>query len=336
LAHTKTKEVHVSPKNLNLLVGAAAFTLAMAAPLVSGQTFPAKPVRIVVGFASGGNVDIPTRIVASKLGELWGTSVIVDNRPGAGGNIGADLVAKAAPDGYTLLTCNAASHGINPSFYKKIPFDAVKDFAFISQIGLTANVLLVHPSVPAKTVSEFIAYAKANPGKISFASAGVGTSQHLAMELLKSMTGINVVHVPYKGGHPALTDLLGGQVQAMFAAVPTSQASIKAGKVRALGVTSPKRSPNLPDVPTIAESGVPGFSVTSWYGLCAPAAVPKPILAKLHDDLVKVLAMPDTQQRLSEQGIDVTPSSPEDFAEFVKTEVAKWAKVVKEAGISAD
>jgi tripartite-type tricarboxylate transporter receptor subunit TctC len=326
----------MSSKYLNLLVGAAALTLAMAAPLVSGQTFPAKPVRIVVGFPSGGNVDIPTRIVASKLGDLWGTSVIVDNRPGAGGNIGADLVAKAAPDGYTLLTCNAASHGINPSFYKKIPFDAVKDFAFISQIGLTANVLLVHPSVPAKTVSEFIAYAKANPGKISFASAGVGTSQHLAMELLKSMTGINVVHVPYKGGHPALTDLLGGQVQAMFAAVPTSQAMIKAGKLRALGVTSLKRSPNLPDVPTIAESGVPGFSVTSWYGLCAPAAVPKPILARLHDDLVKVLAMPDTQQRLSEQGIDVTPSSPEEFAEFIKSEVAKWAKVVKEAGISAD
>jgi tripartite-type tricarboxylate transporter receptor subunit TctC len=185
-------------------------------------------------------------------------------------------------------------------------------------------------------VSEFVAYAKANPGKISFASAGVGTSQHLAMELLKSMTGINVVHVPYKGGHPALTDLLGGQVQAMFAAVPTSQATIKAGKVRALGVSSLKRSLKLPDVPTIAESGVPGFSVTSWYGLCAPAAVPKPILARLHDDLAKVLAMPDTQQRLSEQGIDVTPSSPEEFAEFVKSEVAKWAKVVKEAGISAD
>jgi tripartite-type tricarboxylate transporter receptor subunit TctC len=327
----------MSPKNLNhLLLGAAALTLAMATTLVSGQTFPTKPVRIVVGFPSGGNVDIPTRIIASKLGDLWGTSVIVDNRPGAGGNIGADLVAKAAPDGYTLLTCNAASHGINPSFYKKIPFDAVKDFAFISQIGSTANVLLVHPSVPANSVSEFVAYAKAHPGKISFASAGVGTSQHLAMELLKSMTGINVVHVPYKGGHPALTDLLGGQVQAMFAAVPTSQATIKAGKLRALGVTSPKRSAQLPGVPTIAESGVPGFSVTSWYGLCAPAGVPQPVLAKLQADVVKVLTRPDTQQLLAEQGIEVAATNSEQFAEFVKAEIAKWAKVVNEAGITAD
>jgi tripartite-type tricarboxylate transporter receptor subunit TctC len=326
----------MSPKNLNLLAGAAAFTLAMTAPLVSGQTFPAKPVRLVVGFAAGGNVDIPARIVAAKLGELWGTGVVVDNRPGAGGNIASEFVAKAPADGYTLLVCNAASHGINPAFYTRITFDAVKDFAAISLIGSTSNLLLVHPSVPTATVGEFIAYAKANPGKISMASAGVGTSQHLALELFKSMTGTQLVHVPYKGGHPALTEVLGGQVQGMFAAVPTSQASIKAGKVRALGVTSLKRSPKLPDVPTIAESGVPGFSVTSWYGLCAPAAVPKPILARLHDDLVKVLAMPDTQQRLSEQGIDVTPSSPEEFAEFIKSEVAKWAKVVKEAGISAD
>ena len=326
----------MNPKQPNLLLGAAALALAMVAPLVSGQTYPAKPVRLVVGFASGGNVDIPARIVATKLGELWGTSVVVDNRPGAGGNIAAEFVAKAPADGYTLLVCNAASHGINPAFYTKIAFDAVKDFAAISLIGSTSNLLLVHPSVPTATLGEFITYAKANPGKISMASAGVGTSQHLALELFKSMTGTQLVHVPYKGGHPALTDVLGGQVQGMFAAVPTAQASIKAGKVRALGVTSLKRSPKLPDVPTIAESGVPGFSVTSWYGLCAPATVPKPILAKLHDDLVKVLAMPDTQQRLSEQGIEVTPSNPDEFTEFIKSEVAKWAKVVKAAGISAD
>ena len=314
----------------------AALALAVAAPLALGQTYPTKPVRLIVGFPSGGNVDIPARIVASKLGELWGTSVIVDNRAGAGGNIGADVAAKAPADGYTLLICNAASHGINPTFYKKIPFDAVKDFAFISQIGSTANVLLVHPSMPVNSVSEFIAYAKANPGKISMASAGVGTSQHLAMELFKSMTEINVVHVPYKGGHPALTDVLGGQVPAMFAAVPTSQASIKAGKVRALGVTSVKRSPQLPSVPTIAESGVPGYGVTSWYGLCAPAGVPQPILAKLNTDLVKVLNMPDTQQRLAEQGIDVAPTTPEYFAEFVRSEIAKWARVIKAAGITAE
>ncbi len=336
MVRSNAEGVHVSPKRLNCWVGATALMLAMAAPIVSGQTFPSKPVRIVVGFPSGGNVDIPTRIVASKLSDLWGTTAIVDNRPGAGGNLGADLVAKAAPDGYTLLTCNAASHGINPSFYKRIPFDAVKDFAFIGEIGSTANVLLVHPSVPVNSVNQFIAYAKANPGKISFASAGVGTSQHLAMELLMSMTGINVVHVPYKGGHPAMTDLLGGQVQAMFAAVPTSQATIKADKLRALGVTTAKRSAQLPGVPTIAESGVPGFLVTSWYGLCAPAGVPQPVLAKLQADVAKILTQPDTQQRLAEQGIDVAAGNADQFAAFVKAEIVKWANVVKEAGISAD
>jgi tripartite-type tricarboxylate transporter receptor subunit TctC len=314
----------------------AAVMLGCAASCALAQTYPNKPVRLIVGFAPGGNVDIPARIVATKLGEIWGISVLVDNRPGAGGNIGADIVAKAPADGYTLLICNAASHGINPAFYKKIPFDAIKDFAPISQIGSTANILLVHPSVPVASVGEFIAYARANPGKISMASAGVGTSQHLAMELFKSMAGIDVVHVPYKGGAPALADLLGGQVQAMFAAVPTAQASIKAGKVRALGVTSLKRSPQLPQLPTIAETGVPGFDVTSWYGLCAPAGLPQPIVAKLNADLAKALNAPDIQQRLAEQGIDVTPTTPEQLAEFIKSEVAKWAKVVKQAGIAQE
>jgi tripartite-type tricarboxylate transporter receptor subunit TctC len=323
-------------KPRNIVVVLAAAMLGCAASCVLAQAYPNKPVRLIVGFAPGGNVDIPARIVATKLGEIWATSVLVDNRPGAGGNIGAEIVAKAPADGYTLLICNAASHGINPAFYKKIPFDAIKDFTPISQIGSTANILLVHPAVPVTSVGEFIAYAKANPGKISMASAGVGTSQHLAMELFKSMAGIDVVHVPYKGGAPALADLLGGQVQAMFAAVPTAQATIKAGKVRALGVTSLKRTPQLPRLPTIAESGVPGFDVTSWYGLCAPAGLPPPTIAKLNADLAKALNAPEIQQRLAEQGIDVTPTTPEQLAEFIKSEVAKWAKVVRQAGIAQE
>jgi tripartite-type tricarboxylate transporter receptor subunit TctC len=313
-----------------------AIALALIAPFATGQPYPNRPVRLVVGFPAGGNVDIPARIVAAKLAEIWGTAVVIDNRAGAGGNIGSEFVARAAADGYTLLVCNAASHGINPSFYRNIGFDAVRDFAAISSIGSTANILLVHPSMPVATVRAFVAYAKANPGKINMASAGVGTSQHMALELFKSMTGAQLVHVPYKGGHPALMDLLGGQVPGMFAAVPTSQPVIKAGKVRALGVTSPKRSPKLPEVPTIAESGVPGYAVTSWYGLCAPAAVPKQILAKVHDDLLKALAMSDTRERLAEQGIDVGGSGADEFAEFIKSEVAKWARVIKEAGIGAD
>jgi len=320
----------------NIVMALAAAMLGCAASWTMAQTYPSKPVRLIVGFAPGGNVDIPARIVATKLGEIWATSVLVDNRPGAGGNIGADIVAKAPADGYTLLVCNAASHGINPAFYKKIPFDAIRDFTPISQIGSTANILLVHPSVPVTSVGEFIAYAKANPGRISMASAGVGTSQHLAMELFKSMAGIDVVHVPYKGGAPALADLLGGQVQAMFAAVPTAQATVKAGKVRALGVTSLKRTPQLPQLPTVADSGVPGFDVTSWYGLCAPAGLPPPIIAKLNADLVKALNAPEIQQRLAEQGIDVTPTTPEQLAEFIKSEVAKWAKVVRQAGIAQE
>ncbi len=322
-------------KNNYVVISAAIFVGLSTSPTLS-QIYPSKPVRVIVGFAAGGNVDIPARIVSTKLSEIWGTPVVVDNRPGAGSNIAAEFVAKAAPDGYTLLMCNAASHGINPSIYRKIPFDPNKDFAPISQIGSTANVLLVHPSLPLTTVGAFISYAKANPGKLSIGSAGVGTSQHMSIELFKSMTGTNLVHVPYKGGAPALADLLGTQIPAMVSGVPTALPSIKAGKVRALGVTTAKRSSQLPELPTIAEAGVPGFEVTSWYGLCAPAGTPKPTIAKLNADVVKALNMPDTQQRLAEQGVDAAPTTPEHFAEFIKSEVAKWPKIVKDAGISAD
>lgn len=313
-----------------------AVALALAPALAFPQQFPAKPVRLVVGFAAGGNIDIPARIVAANLSEVWGNAVVVDNRPGAGGNIAADIVAKAPPDGYTLSLCNIASHGINPAIYKNIPFDPIKDFAPISRIGFSPNVLLVHPSSQITTVSSFITYAKANPGKLSVASAGIGTSQHLSMELFKSLTGTDIVHVPYKGGAPALADLMGGQVPAMVAGLPTALHAIKAGKVRALGVTSAIRSPQLPDLPTIAESGVPGFEVSSWYGICAPAGVPKPIVAKLNADLVKVMNVPETWRRLTEQGIVVAPTSPEQFADFIKAEIVKLANVVKAAGIAPE
>jgi tripartite-type tricarboxylate transporter receptor subunit TctC len=314
----------------------AAGALTIVAPIALSQTYPNKPVRVIVGFATGGTVDIVARIVAAKLSEIWATSVLVDNRPGAGSSISADIAAKASPDGYTLLICGIGTHAVIPAIYRKLPYDPVRDFAPISQIGTTPNVLIVHPSVQAKSVSEFIAYAKANPGKISIASSGVGGSPHLSLELFKSMTGIDVVHVPYKGGAPALADLLGGQVPALFSNLPISLKLIKAGKVRALGITSAKRHPQLPDVLTIAESGVPGYEVTSWQGMCAPAAVPKPLLVKLNADLVKVLNMPDTQQRLAEQGVDAAPTTSDQFASHIRSEIIKWAKVVKEAGITAE
>lgn len=311
---------------LPLLISLAAYS----------QAYPSRPVRMLVGFTPGGANDIVARIVAAKLSEIWGQQMVVENRPGAGSNIAAEIVAKAPPDGYTLLLCMTATHGINPALYKKLPYDHIKDFAPISLIGTTSNVLVVHPSLPAKSVSEFIAYAKANPGKISYASGGVGTSLHLSMELLRSMTGINVVHVPYKGAGPAATDLLGGYVPAMFGSLPSQMLNIKNGKLRALGVTSAKRSTQLPDVPTFIESGVRDFEITTWYGMCAPTAVPKPIEAKLNADLVKALNMPDLRQRLAEQGVDAEPSTPEQFAAFIKSETIKWARVVKSSGATAN
>lgn len=297
------------------------------------QAYPNKPVRLIVGLSPGGGVDITARIVATKLTEFWGQQLVVENRPGAGSTIAAEIAAKATPDGYTLLLCQIASHGMAPSLYKKLGYDHIRDFAPISLIGTTPNVLVVNPSVPAKSVSEFIAYAKANPGKIHYGSSGVGTTLHLSMEWFKTLTGINVIHVPYKGGAPALAELLGGQVQVMFGNLPGQVAMIKAGRTRPLGVTSAKRNAQLPDVPTIIESGVSGFEVTIWYGVCAPAKVPKPTLAKLNADLVKALNMTDVRQRLAEQGVDPAPITAEQFAEFIKSETTKWAKVVKEAAI---
>ncbi len=313
-----------------------ALVLATAASTALPQAFPSRPVKVIVGFSPGGVVDAPTRTVAMRLGDLWGSGVVIENRPGAGGSTAAGYAAKQPADGYTLLACNTASHGVNPAIYKQLPYDPVKDYVGLSQIGFVPNVLLVHPSVEAKTLRELVAYAKANPGKLSMASAGVGTSQHMSIELLKSMTGTEIIHIPYKGGAPALSDLLGGQIPALVTGLPAGLGAARSGRARALGVTTARRAAQLPDVPTIAEAGVPGYEVSSWVGLCAPAGVPKAIVAKLNADIVKAIGMPDTRQRLEDQGVEAAPNTPEQFGEFIVAEIAKWAKVAKSAGITAE
>jgi tripartite-type tricarboxylate transporter receptor subunit TctC len=298
--------------------------------------YPNKPIRFVVPYTAGGTTDILARIIAAKLTESWGQHVLVDNRPGAGGNIGTDLVAKADPDGYTIVMGAISTHAINPSLYKSIPYDHIRDFAPITRVGLLPNVLVVNPSLPAKTVKEFIAYGKANPGKLNFASPGTGTSLHLSGELFKDMTGTDMVHVPYKGSTPALTDLLGGQVLAMFDNLPASLPHIKGGKLRPLAVTTARRTPALPDVPTMIEAGVPGFEVTSWFAVFAPARTPKEIVAKLNSEMVKILNSPDVKEKLAQQSVEAAPTTPEELAAFVKSETERWAKVIKATGATVE
>jgi tripartite-type tricarboxylate transporter receptor subunit TctC len=301
------------------------------------QNYPTKPVRIIVGYAPGGGVDTTARMVGQALGEVWGTTVVVDNRPGAAGNVGTELTAKAPPDGYTLVLCNIATHGITPArFGSKLTFDPIRDFAFTSMIGGVPNLFMVHPSFPAKTLKQYIGYAKANPGKVNFGSSGVGASPHLSIELLKVMTGINIVHVPYKGAAVALSDVMSGHIESSvgnLAGAPL--AAVKSGRVRALGVTSAQRNHKLPDVPTFAEGGVPGYEVTGWYGICTQSKVPQPILTKINADLHKVLAGP-LKARLEDQGITVRPTSPEEFVGHVKKEIEKWTRVVAAAKLPGE
>jgi len=314
-----------------------ALTLVLASGAALPQTYPAKPVRIMVGYAPGGGVDTTARMVGQALGELWGSPVVIENRPGAAGNIATEVTAKSPPDGYTLVLCNIGSHAVTPArFAKKLTYDPIRDFAFPSMIGGVPNLFMVHPSFPAKNLKQFIAYAKANPGKVNFGSSGVGASPHLSMELLKIMTGINIVHVPYKGAAVALTDVMSGNIEASvgnLAGAPLAAA--KSARVRALGITSAKRNKQLPDVPTFAEGGVTGYDVTGWYGICTQSKVPQPILVKLNADLHKVLGGP-LKARLEEQGIDVAPSTPEHFQAHVKAEIGKWTKVVAAAKLEGD
>ena len=319
---------------MRMLLIAGAFAIASWPGASSlAQSYPVKPVRYVVAFAAGDSPDIVARLVADRLSRMWGQQVVVENRVGAGGTIAGAAVANAPPDGYTLFHCNIASSAIAAALYPKLPYDPLRDFAMVSRIATTANALIVHPSLPAASVAEFIAYAKANPGKLSYGSPGVGTSPHLSMELFKSIAGINVVHIAYKGAMPALADVMGGQIPVMLANLPALLPHIISGKVRALAVTSAKRTAQLPAIPTMIESGVPDYVVTAWYGMCAPAGTPQPILEKLHADLITTLQAPDVQQRLSDLVIDVAPTSRDEFTAFIRSEIERWAEVVKNAGI---
>jgi tripartite-type tricarboxylate transporter receptor subunit TctC len=297
------------------------------------QTYPAKPVRYIVPFPAGASPDIVARLLTERLTRIWGQQVLVDNRSGAGGTVGAGYAAKQPPDGYALFQCNIASSAIAESLYAKLPYDQQRDFVPITRIGTTASVLVVHPSVPARTVKEFIAYAKANRGKLSYGTSAAGTSPQLAMELLKLTAQIQVEHVAYKGGPQALTDTIGGQIPSSMQTAPAAIAAINSNRVRALAVTSLKRIPQLPAVPTMDESALPGFEVNSWYGLCAPTGTPEPVVDKVHDDLVTVLRMPEIQQRFQDIVVVPAPTSREEFARFIRAETARWAKVIKAAGI---
>jgi tripartite-type tricarboxylate transporter receptor subunit TctC len=308
---------------------------AIAACGAWAQSYPVKPLRLVVGFTPGGGVDINARLLAPKLSEYLGQQVIVDNRPGAGTNIANEFVARAAPDGYTLLV-NTAAVVINMTLYKKVNFDAIKDFVPISLFSQSPNILTVHPSLPVKGVKDLVALAKAKPGAMNFSSAGAGTTQHLTGELFKLRTGTQIVHVPYKGSAPSLTALLGGEVEMTFANIPAISGHVKAKRLRALANAGAKRNDQLPDVPTMSESGIKGVEVVVWYGVFAPAGTPREIVTTLANAIAKAARAPDTRQRLIEQGAEPVGNTPDEFSKFLKEELTRWAEVVKVSGARAD
>jgi tripartite-type tricarboxylate transporter receptor subunit TctC len=314
---------------------AAMFAVAPAHAQPAASAFPDKPMRIVVTFTPGGAPDILARLLAERFTAAWGQPVLVDNRPGAGGNTGADFVAKAAPDGLTIVVGTVGTHSINGALYAKMPYDMVKDFSPISLLATTPNMLVVNNDVPAKNLKDFIALGK-KEGKMTFASSGSGTSIHVSGELFKTMTGIDMVHIPYKGRATAIPDVLGGRVTMMFDNMPSSLQLVREGKLRALGVTSSQRSAAAPDIPTIAESGLPGFDAVSWFALFAPANTPKPIIEKLQTEVRKILKTPEVAKRLADAGLEPVGSTPDELAAYQKAEIAKWVKVVKESGAKAD
>jgi len=317
----------------SLILGLA---LAMAASPAAAQTWPTKPIKWVVPFAPGGTTDILARTIGEKLGVALGQPVIVENKPGAGGGLGADFVAKSAPDGYTILGGTISTNAINASLYKDLPYDPVKDFVPVTLIARVPNMLVVNNDVPVKTVAELIALMKKNPGKYTFASSGNGTSQHLSGELFKSMAGVDMQHIPYKGSPPALQDVMGGSVTMTFDNITTAWPLAKGGKLRALGVTTAKRSPAAPDVPTLAEAGVVGYEIGSWQGVFAPAGTPPAIVKRLNSEIVKIINLPDVQEKLLLLGAEPVGNSSEDFTVFVKAEVIKWGDVVKKSGAKVD
>lgn len=313
-------------------VHALALLLTALTTLVCAQNYPTRPVRLVAPFAPGGGTDISARILAEGLGPVLGQTVVVDNRPGAGSTLGTDIVSKAAPDGYTLLLGNI-SLAFNAALYRNLPFDTVRDFATISLVTDQPNILVAHPSLPAKSFKEFTALARSQPGKLTFGSAGLGSGTHLAMELLLMSQHMDLVHVPFKGTGPALTALLGNQISVFFSTYASALPHVRANRLRAYAVTSLARTKTLPEVPTVAESGVPGYEYSTWYGLLAPARVPRPILARLNDATVAVLNQPDIRQKYEGQGMDAVPSTAEKFSTYLKSETVKWAKVVNSAKI---
>lgn len=316
------------------LIVLAALLLASAASSAVAA-WPDHPIRIVVPVAPGGGNDIVARMLAKKLSETWGQPVVVDNRPGASTAIGSEIVARAAPDGYTIMLCSV-SFAVNAAARAKLPFDPVRDFAPITHVARVPQILLVNPSLPANSLKEFIALAKAKPGQINFASAGNGSSTHLAMELLMEMTGIAMNHVPYKGTSPGMTDVIAGNVQATFNAVPPALPQIKAGKIRALALANPRRFPTLPDVPTFDEAGLPGYTFSSWFGILAPARVPREIIARYNTELVRIIREPEMNKTFVELGIEPLGTSPEEFGKNLRADIARWSGLVKKRNIHAE
>jgi tripartite-type tricarboxylate transporter receptor subunit TctC len=311
-------------------------SLPLAPVLAWGQSYPAKPIRLVVPFPPGGSLDVVARAIGQKLTEAWGQPVIIDNRPGAGGNIGADLVAKSAPDGYTILEGALSTHAVNVSLYSKMPYDPVKDFAPITLVATTPNVLVLNPAFPANSVPELIAYARAHPGALSFGSGSNGSAGHLAGELFKTEAGVDMVHVPYKGAAPALQALLAGDTQLMFDNLANSMPQMKAGKLKALAVTTAKRSALAPELPTLAETGLPGFDIYTWWGFMAPAGTPKAIIAKWNVEVTRILGTPEMKAFFAQQGAEPAPTTPEQFAALIKSEIPKYARIVKASGAKVD
>jgi tripartite-type tricarboxylate transporter receptor subunit TctC len=318
------------------IAGAAAALMLGAMPSAQANAWPDKPIRLVVPFAPGGVTDIVARLASNDLSKALGQPVVVDNRPGAAGNIGAEAVARAPADGYTLLMGTVGTQAINPSLYKKATFDATTAFAPITLIASVPNILVINPSLPVKSVSELVSYGKAHPDKLTFASSGAGTSIHLSGEMFKDSAGVQMTHVPYRGGALAVNDLVGGQVNLMFDNLPTSLPFVKSGKLKALAVTSAKRSPALPDVPTMMEAGIKNFESGSWFGVLAPAGTPAAIVNRLNAELQKIIARPEFIQKLHQNGAEPVAKGPAPFAQHIKAETAKWAAVVKAADVSLD
>jgi len=315
----------------------ATLAVLLSFPLLAAeQAYPSKPIRLVVPFPAGGSLDVVARAIGQKLTEAWGQPVVIDNRPGAGGNIGADLVAKSAPDGYTILEGALSTHAVNVSLYAKMPYDPIKDFAPITLVAVTPNVLVLNASYPVNSVPELLTYARANPGKLSFGSGSNGSAGHLAGELFKTEAGVDMVHIPYKGGAPALQALLAGDTQLMFDNLANSAAQLKAGKLKALAVTTAKRSSLMPELPTLSETGLPGFDIYTWWGFMAPAGTPKEIVAKWNAEVTRILNSPEMKAFFAQQGAEPAPDSPEQFAALIRSEISKYAKIVKQSGAKVD